>query len=123
MHGELIKDIVFAIVYASDHDIEIGDDVIQARHMQHGTAHTDQKSGTRARVVGGRQQGAVHSHGLCGIFDTAGAAELTATAQRMIDQAMTAGLTMDLLFIPPDDVIKQAHATLMWNMRSDPGVV
>lgn len=123
MHGKLIQDITAAAMDANRFDIEINCNIIQAGHVQHRSAHTDQKSGTRTRIALFRQQCAMHGHGLRGIFDTAGAAELLARTQRIRAQAVAAGAALDALRIPLDNLIEQAHIALMRDMRGYPCMI
>ena len=121
--AELIKDIVFAARDAGGFHPQIGSDVIQPGHMQLRAAHADQITDPCAGTVRRRQQGTMHGHGLCRVFDTAGGAQPAIGAQRVVGGAVAARATLDALPIPCFNVVQQAHAALMRDVPGNPSMV
>ena len=65
----------------------------------------------------------MHSHGLGGVFNTAGGAEPIICAQWIIQRAMASGAALNALLIPGFYAIQQAHAALVRDMARNPGVI
>jgi hypothetical protein len=65
----------------------------------------------------------VHRHRLRGVFNSARGAEAAGGTQRMIGGTVSAAAAADMLRIPVDDLIEQAHAAVMGNVLFDPAAV
>ena len=65
----------------------------------------------------------MNGHRLRRIFDPASDAEAALRAQRMIGSAMRTAAAADMLRIPFDDLIEQAHAAAVGNVCLDPDAV
>jgi hypothetical protein len=59
-------------------------------------------------------------HRLCGIFDSTGDAEAALRAQWIVGGAMRAAAAANMLCIPFDYLIEQAHAAAVRNVSLDP---
>jgi len=88
------------------------------------------RGGGRERAVSGRssrpkpgEQGAVHRHGLCGIFYAARNSEATVGAKRVVGRAMRRSAAADASGIPFEDFVEQTHAPPMRNVMFDPGSI
>ena len=96
---------------------EIGFDVIEPQHMQPHIAHGGEKSGLGARGRSPRRRQARRErHGLSGIFNSAANSQAAVRAQRMIGRTMSGAAAADMLRVPLDDFIEQAHASVMGNV-------
>jgi hypothetical protein len=65
----------------------------------------------------------VHGHGLRRVFDSTGNSQAALRAQWMVLQAMRAASAADVLRIPFQDLIEQAHAAVVGNILLDPAAV
>ena len=121
-NAEAIEDgVVVAGEALGLHD-QIGIDVIQSCNMQFDPARAGEITGA-GRRIGSRQQGAMGSHGLGGIFDAAGGPQPAMGAQGIIRGAVARRRAADALGIPGIDVVQQAHAALVRDVGKQPGTV
>ena len=101
---------------------EIGLNVVEPKYMQSHIARR-RESGPGRRAFAAPAQRAVNRHGLSGIFNSATDSQAVVRAQRVIGQPMSGAAAADMLRVPLDDFIEQAHASVMGNILCDPGTV
>jgi hypothetical protein len=65
----------------------------------------------------------VHGHRLRRVFNPAGDAEAAARAQRVIGSTVSTAAAADMLRIPVDNLLEQAHAAMVGNILFDPEAV
>ena len=99
---------------------QIGDDIVESQYMQSNFPNAGKKTAVRSRAT---RQCAMHGHRLSRVFYAARDAQSTIRAQWIIGRAMSAAAAADMLRIPFDHFVEQAHAATVRDVPLDPSSV
>jgi hypothetical protein len=112
---------------------QVGFHVIEAQHLQldipqsgekssRGPCFADRDSAGTGQMGSSRER-AMYGHRLRGIFDSTSDAEAALRAQWIVGGAMRPTAAANMLCIPFDYLIEQAHAAAVGNVSLDPATV
>jgi hypothetical protein len=97
-------------------------DIVEPQCAEPNVAQAGQESDPGSEGIAADER-AMHGHRLRRVFDPTGNAQAAVRAQRMIGVEVRQAAAADVLRIPLNDFIEQAHAAAMGNVAFDPAAI